>query len=854
MCSRSACRRYFAAPVWGWTGLFAGLFALVMGGSVVAQESTATFVDAPTVGDFLRELERRELDRVAMAWCRERLTVGKPGPAERFELTLGLARGAARGALSEIGADRETLWVESLDWLDALRGEATAARRVEVDLAAAELSRLRGDWERKWASVRLFDEAAARVANDRLVGAYELVTTVITRLEKTPADASPVRELMLRAERLRAEVSLDLWEHARSCPVPPRAGLETGALSREAATALAYLAEFAKERRQDAALRDTLVLLQARFARLRGDGPRFEEIVKRSASTLSSAGRGRMAAERVWLSGEVLDSSVEQEQSPEWHWAISRRDMDRLRGEWRDSPLADRATREQVVTPLRTRLRRFSTTSPRSWGLLGQQLEDSLDHLVKYGPVIGPLAERAKSAYLAERFDEAVTAYLDGASAAKKRGDSQSEFELAFRGASILVDRSRFDEAARRLTSLVDSQPQHPEAAAADLLACHALGMVAEAMAGDEAARVVIERLTAHLERFPESPRRAEAALRLGQMQLARSEWAEALLAFQRIPPTHASASAALSGMTRAYRELTDLAQGDGDNLTRLADDMRTQWQARLSSDARTWDVEGCDAAVAVARLELIRATPDFKTADDWLNRAEEGLIPLSASAPEVAPRTGSLLAETRRLRVLSLAGRGELESARQMLARLADAEPESLLLVLDGLDRTESSRLETAKPLAQLQRETALRMEARRGELSEVQRLRVDRVLARAYALTGDRVAAIRIYRDLVKTRPTEIEWKIALAEALGDEGGAERLTEAVELWNRIEGTRTPGTVPWCEARLARCELLARGGDKVGAGKLLKLTRLLHPKLGSPEMVRRFAEFEGRLGKPSAK
>lgn len=856
MCSSPPCRRDLAPPS---LGRFSGslcLLVAVLCGAAGAQEPPATFVDAPTVSDFLRELERRDLDRVAIAWCRERLTAGKPNPLERFDLTVGLARGAARGALSEIGADRETLWDDSRNWLETLRAEAPAGRRAEVDLVSAELLRLRGAWERRWASVRLFDEGAAGLARDRLAASHKLAAGVIAELEKSPSDGGVrVRDLMERAERLRAEVCLELWELSRDRPLTLPAGLEPAALSREAATALAYLAETARERGQDVALRETLTLLQARFARLRGDAARFEEIVKRATATLSPEGRCRLAVERLWLSG-TADALLEgtHVRTPEWGWTRLRLDIDRLRGEWRDSPLSDRVARQQAAASLNRRMREFSSTTPGSWGLLGQQLEDSLDHLVKYGPDVGPIAERAKSEYLAGRYDAAVAAFLEAAGVAKTRHDPQCEFELEYRAASILVDRSRFPEAARRLASLVDSQPEHPEAASADLLACHALGMVAERTPSDEAASAVIERLTRHLERFPHSPKLAEAALRLGQAQLDRDEWAEALVAFQRVPGTHAAAKEALAGMTRAYRALTDLAGGDADNLTRLAEDVRTQWAERLPEDPRTWGVEACDGAVVAARLELARPSPNARTADDWLNRAEERLVKLAAETPETANRTEVLLAETRRLRVLSLAGRGELEAARQSLSRLADVEPESLLSLLDGLDRAAPNRPETAQALAQLQRETVLRLADRRATLSEAQRDRVDRVLARAYAVTGDRAAAIKIYRELVKARPREVELKIALAETLVDEGGAERLAEAGELWKGIEGTRTAGSVTWCEARLKRCELLARNGDKTAAEKLLKLTRLLHPKLGSPELARRYAEFEQNLGKQAVK
>jgi tetratricopeptide (TPR) repeat protein len=846
---------WLAGIAFGWCGLMPDL--------VVADPLTATFAEVPSAADFLRELERRELDRVAMAWCRERLANGKPSPDERFELTLGMARGAARGAMAEFGADRETLWDESRNWLETLRAEVPAARRIEVDLASADLLRLRGDWERRWAELRPFDPSAAKQARNRLVAALDGVGAVIAHLERQPArneaaadGASRPRALMDRAERLRALVCLDLWELSRSGLAVTPGGPDTATLSREVSTAVAYLAEVAKERRLEGPDRDVLVLLQARFARMRGDAVSFEDIVRRSASSATRVARARLSAERMLLTKSVGDADgVEIEEFalsvPEYEWTRLCLEWDRTRGALRERPQVDRRQREQVLAPLLERIRRFSVTAPRTWALLGQQLDDTVVHLAKYGPTTAPLAERAKSDYLAGQFDDSIKAYLEAAESARKLADRNSAFELTYRAASILVDRMRYDEAARRLSTLVDGHPEHPDAAAADLLACHALGMVAEATPGEDASAAVVARLIAHMQRFPESPRLAEVALRLGRAHGARSEWPEALAAFQKVPSAHASSREALVGLTAAYRSLIEQERSDPEDLGRLADDAQMRLGERLPVESDAWTVEECAAAVLLARLHLVRQPPDANAADDRLNRAENRLATLSTDSPENAKNASALLAEARQLRVVSLAGRGELDAARVTLGRLADAEPGAILELLDGLDRVAPERPETARALAQLQRETALRLADRRDTLSDAQRDRLDRVLARAYALTGDGPSAIRLYRALAASHPREVELKIALADTLANQGGAEQLSEARGVWKGIETLRVAGTVPWCEARLKQCELLARGGDKPAAEKLMKLTRLLHPKLGSPEVLRRFAEFEATLRGP---
>ncbi len=318
--------------------------------------------------------------------------------------------------------------------------------------------------------------------------------------------------------------------------------------------------------------------------------------------------------------------------------------------------------------------------------------------------------------------------------------------------------------------------------------------MVAETAPGEETSQAVVARLNAHLKRFPDSPRQVDVLLRLGRAHQTLKEWPEALAAFQKVPPAHASSREALAGLTDAYRALVEQERTDPEDLSRLADDARQHLGERLSADSATWASEDCAAAVVLARLELARQPPNAKAADEGLNRAETRLATLATASPETAKSASSLLAEARRLRVLSLAGRGELDAARDTLGRLSDAEPGAFLELLDGLDRAAPQQPETARALAQLQRETALRLADRRDALSDVQRDRLDRVLARAYALTGDGPSAIRLYRALAGAHPRDAELKIALANTLAAEGAKEQLAEARGVWKESRRSMSRG------------------------------------------------------------
>ncbi len=484
-CFRNRRRSPFRASV--WLACVACWWCALAPGEAVAEPAAATFKEPPSAADFLRELERRELDRVAMAWCRDRLANGKPTPEERFDLTMGLARGAARGAMAEFGADRDILWDESRTWLETLRAEVPEARRIEVDLAAVELLQLRGDWERRWAELRPFDTLAARQARTRLVEAFDGVGDVIARLEKRPSQKGLESDGLVRPwdlmtersgcergcvwicgnwlERIRrrhlavghgnrvtrnfsrVDVSRGSGEGTAESPGG------SGVVGRIASPVRTIAGGCGSARGYCAAIRIVRFLDHARTVVRRT--PAVEEVHHRT---------GRRRGGRVCAAG----AGVRMDAAGSGLRAHSRYLRQRL--------VLDRVPREETVRPLVERIRAFSASAPRSWGLLGQQLEDTVVHLAKFGPITAPLAEKAKSDYFAGRFDESIKAYLDAAESARKQADRDSEFELTYRAASILLDRKRYDEAARRLSTLVDDHPQHPDAATADLLACHALG------------------------------------------------------------------------------------------------------------------------------------------------------------------------------------------------------------------------------------------------------------------------------------------------------------------------------------------------------------------------------------------
>jgi hypothetical protein len=196
------------------------------------------------------------------------------------------------------------------------------------------------------------------------------------------------------------------------------------------------------------------------------------------------------------------------------------------------------------------------------------------------------------------------------------------------------------------------------------------------------------------------------------------------------------------------------------------------------------------------------------------------------------------------------LAGQGQFQEARQQLEQLTAASASQMLQVLTGLATISSNdKKDPFRELGSLQLQAAKRLNEDRSKLNETDRRRLDECLAQGYAATGDFKQAIRIYDSLTKSAPRDQGLLTALAETLGRDSDRESIRRAPEIWRKVEKLSEEGSDQWLAARYQLCRALFAAGNKTNACQLLKVTRLLYPKLGGEKLHARFTELESRCG-----
>ena len=180
------------------------------------------------------------------------------------------------------------------------------------------------------------------------------------------------------------------------------------------------------------------------------------------------------------------------------------------------------------------------------------------------------------------------------------------------------------------------------------------------------------------------------------------------------------------------------------------------------------------------------------------------------------------------------------------MLQKLSATSPPELLRILDGLaPLTADDRQDPFRNLGQLQLEAALRLNEQRSALSAAEQRRLDECLARAYVATRQPERGIEIYARLLERAPRDKSLLTACAELLMKCGTKDCLAKALTAWRKLEALEKPATREWFAMRYEVCRTLLLMDDAAEAGKLLKMTRLLYPKIGDDGLQKKFAELE---------
>lgn len=826
---------------------------------------------------YFRELRRRGLFRLAESFCLERLSRSGLTATERADLTLELARALADHATVVGDPEQTELWNRSRSTLaEFLKQEPENPRRLLLEVQAAVLPATIGHTRRWQAELEPYDGTLAQQAAQSLNEAIErlraLEASLADRVRKSPA-ARPAGDGQLRGFEVRAlmanvryrlgSAEVDL-AHLNPADSPERAALLLDALK---------LLKSIPEAGEDA---DLVWMIRVAFIecnRLLGDPVRtlkeLDHLDKQSpppdvADRLLAERVRTLMAQKKFREAAALLEDAEQNRLP-LAGELALLQIQLPIAEWQAvKPAPDATLPQKLRQALEERAARLRRDGGGYWSdrahIVIEQLQDS----EQYGPELAGLAARAQGAFNGGRTEEAIEHY--GEAAAKAHRDNRGElaFHFGFTRASIEIKKQRWEDAAADLLELAESFPKNPKTPEAHLLAAYALGKSYDDKPTPGRREEYTRVLEEHRSTFGGGPTGPEATWMLARLHERRGKITAALDLYKSIPRDHKRAAAAHIAIARSFEKILDrlrelhepLDEWEEDAIETLQQIVDPSIQHSDPQHATRGNFAEPEVAVRLARILLRARPPRFEAADRLLVRAaaaleRESAPPSDTLAPEPPSTTADLRDLVRQLQVVSLAGQGRFQDARDMLHQLSQTKPAELLRILDGIAPLQSDdRQDPYHDLGNLQLEASLKLNEHRTELTAPQQRRLDECLARGYAATGAAPRGVEIYEKLLERTPREKPLLTAYARVLLKCGSNDCLKKALVTWRKLEAMHTAATPEWFAMRYEVCRTLVLLEETTEAAKLLKVTRLLYPKVEDEQWQHKFAELEAVCAK----
>jgi len=824
---------------------------------------------------YFRELRRRGLYRLAESYCLERLA--RPGltVTQRTELTLELSRALAEHALVAVEPEQTELWNRAGSTLvDFLKQEPANPRRLLIEAQVAILPATIGHTRRWLAELQPFDsvvtERAVQSLNEAIDALRTLDSSIADRLRKLPA-ARGAAEGELRGFELRAlgaNVRLRLGSaQIDLAQLHPPDSPERAALLLEAQKVLKSVPE---------AIDDPELAWMSRVAsiecnRLLGDSVRtLKELDFLDKQSPPPEFVERLLAERVrtlmgqkkFLEAARLLDEEERNRAP-LPGELALLQIQLPIAQWQaGNPAAGSGLPAALAKDLEERAARIRRDADGYWSYRADLLIQQIRDMATYGAELAGLAGKAQAAFNGGKLEEAIALYGQAAANAHRAGRPEQAFHFGFTRASIEIQAKNWTDAAADFLEVAEQFPENPKAADAHLLAAFALGKSYDEkptpLRREEYTRVLEE----HRARYSGSPSIPEATWLLAKLHDRRGKLTTALELYKLIPPDHKRGAAARVAIARTYEKILDRLRELHEPLDAWEDEAIATLQkvSPLPPGGKpTANVADTEVPVRLARILLRTTPPQFGAADKILRQAEGMLAAVgSPEAVSTGDRRDSptleLRAMVRQLQVISLAGQGKFQDARDMLQRLSATSPPELLRILDGIAPLQADdRQDPFHTLGDLQLEAALRLDKQRSELSAPEQRRLDECLARAYVATRQPDKGVAIYEKLLDRAPRDKPLLTAYAELLVKCATKECLKKAVAAWQKLEAMQKAATPEWFALRYELCRTLVLMDDTIEAGKLLKVTRLLYPKIEDERWQQKFAELEAQCAKESS-
>jgi hypothetical protein len=790
-------------------------------------------------------------------------------PADKTRWTVRLAMALARHAEISGGDERQLLWDRARQTLDNYAAITTAPpRREDLLVARALLEHRRAElmmWEYDICGRGAAARQTALAAATTDAAALQTLVNQLNELARLAGRRTPAQiadgELTPREVReLQREVQLALAAALVNRTELAPDGTERGMLASDAEALLRDLADgwIGEVSTWEARI------LRARLSRLQRDPEQTADVVQ-------SALRDEPAqwiADRLFA--ELVRGQLELGRVDEALATLLARgrETSRLSDELiflqveahlAAAQLAKSKRETELEADLRGRAKAWSRQLTGGWLARAELKLNAEREIEDHGPEVVAAVQSARDAYQAGDVQRAADEFGRAADLARGQNRFFSAEEFDYTRASILVSTEDLAGAVAVLDAMRVGPERGPLAADAAALRSYVLGKLYEA----DPTRTRREAYTAALEvqrfEFDGSTTADDATWRLAGFEERRNQWTRALDLYRTLTDRDAHGSAAQVRMAVLYEQilerLRELQQPPDEWEDRAVEELAAFVRGYRTSTVPLSEMQA-EVSVRLVRIVLNHREHPYSNAVELLQPVLDGGAALERSVDRegtaLTPAWILWLRTARQLRIVALAGQGDLRTARDEFHELALTDPQQVLELLHGLsDLTESIPADQRKALGHLQLDAVRELRASEHDLSEDDRRAVALLEAEAYEATGNLVDAAAASERLLAESPQDGALLQNAAELLLRLDTPEAAARARPLWLKIEKQSTKGSREWLIARLHVAECLLRTGEADESRKLLGMTRLVYPELGGADLKARYDALELKLKKP---
>ena len=833
------------------------LLAALLIGSV----SHSAHAQSPEIERYFDGLRSRQLYVLAETACETRLADPQLPDSLRWQYSLQLSRTLTEHARSAGPEERKLQWQRASDVLrKLLSNPAAVSQKPRIETQLALITATRGEHLRWRSALAPFDEELRNQARQTLDQATQELRKVETDLSalvqaslrrKTPPGELQPHELRQLEYNVRYRLGSTLLDYAELYP--------SGAAERIGAV---IEAEEIFRRFSGGPPGDRMTVLGsimlARCYRLQGRLEGVDDKLARLREVATSLQLLEvLVAEQARLRLAIGQPTEAAQLLIDYRKSIGRLPGElhflRLRSLIASWKIARQLKREPLAQQLLQQIRQEAavaeTESEPFWAQRCLQLLRETETTDTYGGELAKLVQQANALYQASELASAVALYEQAGQWAAENSQAERTPELWNTAGAIALKAGHHVQAAEIYQRVYTDYPKASQAAEAHMLRAFCLGVVYDKERTAERRLAYTAALQEHLKLYPTVPSSSEAHWMLGRLMERRLQYTKALPHFLAINPTSARAVDGQVHAARCFESILDrlrILNRDQSAWRQQAVDRLTPFALTLSTE-RQLSLAEREILIRLARIEM---TPpaNYRAAATLLDRAAQ------SDARDTADQRSSdygqwvhkLLVQ---LRIVALAAQGQPQTAQRLIRQLADDDVSEVLIVLNGLSEVARNQsVEVIRSIGELQLATAEGLQARRSLMSPDQQRNLDRCLGEALLATDQPKRAVDLYEQLVKNSPRDQSLLEQAAEVMVRSGDPRKMPVALDYWRRIEDLHPDGSVQWIRARYNSILCSWESGATKEAIKLMKLTRLLYPKLGSPDWKQKFDELEAEI------